>query len=150
MIDSNYSTLPTYEEVYKEIYELDQAYAIQEKERFDIVSLDTENKRYEKLLEHRLKLFQSGCQLDNGRMKALEAASILSAADYSLHDANRRVFKSNKNRLISSLGYAQSDFVAKSSDISDENLLLLEDNILRFGKIKNESLLTKSVIKRRD
>jgi hypothetical protein len=150
MIDSTYSTLPTYEEVYKEIYELDQAFAIQEKERFDIVSLDTENKRYEKLLEHRLKLFQSGCQLDNGRMKALEAASILSAADYSLHNANRLVYKSNRNRLISTLGYAQSDFVAKSSDISDENLLLLEDNILRFGKIKNESLLTKSVIKRRD
>lgn len=149
MIDRDYGNIPTYEEVYKEIYDADAAYEIREREKFNVQSLITENKRYSELIRHRLELFQSGITLDGGRMNGLTASKMINADDYAVQAASIRLHESMKRQQLRGHGIDLS-LMSPESSMNEKELITLEDYILRYGIASESSLLTRSKIKRKD
>lgn len=151
-VDIEYSGVPTFDEVYKEIYELDAHFQIEEKERYNLVNLGIENQRYIELLKRRLDMFQNGYPIDAGRLRSLEAANYLTHEDYLLHQASIRHKDAWKRRELSGHGIIvqSGDILSPESSETIEDIQLLEDNIMRYGKVKESALLTTSTIKRKD
>ncbi len=148
-LDNNWDGIPTFDDVYKEIYELDQAFEILEKERYNVINLNLENQRYSNLLHQRLKMFQNGYPIDSGRMRCLEAANIISSDDYLLNATHYKVRESLKRAELSKYNIVQGLLSPQTTE-TVESLGILEDNVMRYGKTSESALITQSTIKRKD